>query len=412
MRVRGSHIIVAVLVGISLFIFFAIGRTRSVEGRVDVGDPEFYESVPRGSSMGQSEDGNLQGTDADPDKFPKIVLASDAVELNEISNSEKSVHEFPIANEGEGPLIIRQIQTTCACTQGFMHETNREPTNGPLATIPPGQTRPMYIEIDPFRIPGWEATKYLTIWSNDPQSPQATVEVTSHVIPEFEISAQKYEFGRVDRGIEHKGTVLIRQITDEPFEVKSVRATGNAVMPAQPGVSAVAGGEMIPTFDLRVIKRAAEQWQTPGKAEWVVEIALSPSLPVGVFNGYYEIETTDDRLDRLPCSFTAEVASFFRVVPEVLTRRDGLTQGETDVGFATIRSEVPFTVSDLEVEGAWFSATAVPHETENSVQINVTADPETPLGPKSALIKMNVNAEDGRTSEHKLSVVLSVRPKE
>lgn len=411
MRIRGVHVIFAGIVCVSLFVFFAIARTRAVDGRVDVGDPGFYESVAEGPTpIGSVERGLVPGVDDDPDKAPpKIQLELPEVDLGELSNTEKSVREFKISNTGDRPLVIKQVQTSCACTMGYFSES-RDPVSGPLITIPPGQSRPMYIEIDPFRINGWEATKTLTIWSNDPSQPQVTLDVTSHIKPEFEISDQAYEFGRVGRGAKHTATILLRQLTDGPFDVLGARATGNAVMPALPGMSPASGGDMIPTFDLRVIKRAQEQWQAPDKGEWIIEIALSPALPEGAFNGYFEIETSVERLKRLHCSFSAQIVSFFRIVPEVVTRREGLKQGSTEVGSATILAEEPFTVTDVAVEGPWFAAAAEPVEGEHAVKINVTADPEAPLGPKSAVVKMKINAEDGRTFEHQLGIVVHVRP--
>ncbi len=409
MRIRGIHIIFAGILGVSLFVFFAISRASTVDGRVDVGDPGFYDSVAESPApMGSAGQGLVPGIDDDPEKSPpKIVFPTNEVDLGELSNKEKSVREFMITNAGERPLVIKQVQTTCACTMAFFSES-REPVSGPLLTIPPGQVRPMYIEIDPYRINGWEATKTLTIWSNDPSQPQIMLDVTSHIKPEFELSETKYDFGSVERGLTHKATILLRQVTDEPFDVQGVRPTGNAVMPALPGMSVAAGDKMIPTFDLRLIKRAQEQWQSPDKAEWVIEIALSPSLPEGAFNGYYEIQTSVDRLDSLHCSFAAQITSFFRVVPEVVTNRR-LVQGQTEVGSANIVSEKPFTVSDVEIEGPWFSAVAVPSDDSKSATINVTVDPEAPTGPKSAAVRLNIVAEDGRTFEHKLGVRVNVR---
>jgi len=411
MRIRGGHIIVGGIVAVSLFVGFAIMRTSAVDGRIDVGDPGFYDSVAeRSTSSAGQEAGLVPGVDDDPDRSPpKIEISSDKIDLGELSNKTKSVKEFMITNTGDRPLEIKKIDTTCACTMGYMNKSF-EVGSGQRGTIPPGQTRPMYIQIDPFKINGWDATKTLTIWSNDPAQPNVMIEVTSHIEPEFELSETKYEFGRVERGAPHKATIFLRQITDEPFNVNGARATGNAVMPALPGLTAASGGEMIPTFDLRVIKRAQEQWASPDKGEWIIEITLSPSLPEGAFNGYYEIDTTAKRLERLHCSFSVEVESFFRVVPHVISRRGGLPQGETEVGSATVMSEVPFTVEDIEVEGPWFSAAAVPTSDSNTVKINVTADANAPTGPKQAIVKMKVKSEDGRSYQHKLGVVVNIRP--
>jgi len=409
MRIRGIHIIFIGIIGVSLFVFIAVARTRGLDSRVDVGDPGFYESVTEGPTpMGSEGGGLVPGVDDNPDLSPpKIEMPSESVDLGVLPNTKKSVTEYMIKNGGDRPLVIRQIQTTCACTMGYFSES-RDLVSGPLVTIPPGQSRPLYIEIDPFRINGWEATKTLTIWSNDPAHPQVMLDVTSRIEPEFEFENAKYDFGRVPRGAKHSATLLLRQLTDEPFDIKGARATGNAVMPAQPGVSAASGGAMIPTFDLRVIKRAKDQWEIANKPEWIIEVSLSPSLPDGAFNGYYEIETTSERLDHFACSFSAEVVSFFRVVPELISRRGGLAQGVTNVGSATILAESPFTVNDVEVEGPWFDAVAVPVEGENSVKINVTVDPEAPAGPKMAAVNMNIVTEDGRIFEHKLSVVVKI----
>jgi hypothetical protein len=414
MRIRGIHIIFAGIVGVSLFVFIAITRSNSIDSRIDVDDPSFYTNVTEGPKpMGSGGGGLVPGVDDNPDLSPpKIEMPFETVDLGVLSSTEKSVREYMVKNGGDRPLVIRQVQTTCACTMGYFSES-REQVSGPLVTIPPGQSRPLYIEIDPFKINGWEATKTLTIWSNDPAQPQVMVDVTSHIEPEFEFEDVAYDFGRVARGAKHTETFLLRQLTDEPFDVKGARATGNAVMPAGPGVSAASGGEMIPTFELRVIKRAKDQWKIADKAEWIIQVSLSPSLPDGTFNGYYEIETTSERLDRLHCSFEAQIVSFFRVVPEIITRRggmrrEGFKQGETEVGSATIMAESPFTVNITGIDGPWFHAEAVPVEGENSVMINVTVESEVTEGPKVAAVNMDIITEDGRTFEHTLSVVVRV----
>jgi hypothetical protein len=403
MRIRASHIAFAVIAAISVFVVFAVTRTRA-DVLVDVGDPEFIERASSRSTTPSVSQGLLPGEGEDPDKVPKIVLEADAVAFGPVPNDDVSVHEFMVTNAGDRALVIDQIQTTCACTIGYFGDELDLHQEAPLATIAPGETVPMNIQIDPFRINGWETTKTLTIWSNDSARRQVTLDVTSIVEKEFDVSEITYEFGKVQRGMRHKGTVLVRQMNDPNFELLGAVATGNAKMPAQPGVAPAAGGELVNTFDLRVIKLAESQWQEPGKKEWAVEISLSPDLPPNPFRGYYELETNIERLERLRCSFRAVIESMFRVVPEVLSLPPGLESGHGRVGTATVLAEAPISVKVASVEGQNFVASVEPGDDSKSAKVHVDVEPGLEPGPAQATVRLNIEAEDGSIYEHKLNV--------
>ena len=108
------------------------------------------------------------------------VLTTDATTFafGEVVNGEIVTHDFVIRNDGQAPLIIESIITTCGCTTATL-----EPMH-----IPAGETGILHVAFDSGahgpNLTG-EILRQIIIASNDPNQPEAIVEITAYVIAQI-----------------------------------------------------------------------------------------------------------------------------------------------------------------------------------------------------------------------------------
>ncbi len=107
---------------------------------------------------------------------PRIALETSALELGEMPNGEIAEREVVVRNDGDAPLVVESVTTSCGCTTAAV-----EPS-----TIAPGERGVLRIAFDSgahgpdLRGP---LMREVTLVSNDPAQPEATVEVTATILP-------------------------------------------------------------------------------------------------------------------------------------------------------------------------------------------------------------------------------------
>lgn len=110
-------------------------------------------------------------------QFSGPVLTADATtfDFGEVVNGDIATHDFVIRNEGEATLVIESVITTCGCTTATL-----EPMR-----IPAGETGILHVAFDSGahgpNLTG-EILRQIIIASNDPNQPEAIVEITAYVI--------------------------------------------------------------------------------------------------------------------------------------------------------------------------------------------------------------------------------------
>lgn len=107
---------------------------------------------------------------------PRIGLETSALELGEMPNGEIAERVVAVRNDGDAPLVVTLVVTSCGCTTAAL-----EPM-----TIAPGESGALRIAFDSgahgpdLRGP---LMREVTLVSNDPALPEATVEVTAIILP-------------------------------------------------------------------------------------------------------------------------------------------------------------------------------------------------------------------------------------
>ena len=106
---------------------------------------------------------------------PKISIDSYAFEFGDVVNGTVVSRDIVINNNGDAPLIIEEVSTSCGCTTGTI-----EPE-----TISSGESGVLHIEFDSgAHGPELEGLlkRQVFLITNDPESPEVMVEFTANVV--------------------------------------------------------------------------------------------------------------------------------------------------------------------------------------------------------------------------------------
>ena len=108
-------------------------------------------------------------------KQPQIILETEQFDFGDVVNGDVITRDLIVQNEGDAPLIVSEVTTSCGCTQAVL-----EPT-----TILPGESALLHIEFDSgAHGPDLNSnvTRMIFITSNDPQQSEAIVEFVANIV--------------------------------------------------------------------------------------------------------------------------------------------------------------------------------------------------------------------------------------
>ncbi len=298
---------------------------------------------------------SVAATNVDPAAMAKVELPTDRFDMGLVENDRVAVAKMPIYNRGTAPLKISRISTSCGCTTGEMES----------AVIAPGGEGTLIIRVDPARIPGFFAEKTLTIYTNDPITPNPTLNVLTHVKPEVEIAPEGLDFGKIALGDGAALTARIRQLQEPALEVS------NAAL-----------GRDLAFIEVSVEALPEAQWTTPGKREYTITARMSKDAPTGVYDEWIWVNTNITRYANIPIKLKGEIVGPYEVSPRTVAVR-GVEPGEPAKGVLFIRSDKPLTVTDLKNSNSAVQATFRKTDEPNAY----TFDANVPQRPASRALR-------------------------
>lgn len=314
-------------------------------------------------------------------------------DLGMIANDEETVKTLLIQNVGTGTLEIKDVRTSCGCTKGHFKDRRKQEVKS--TKIAAGESAELYISVDPFRVPGFDSRKTLTLFTNDPDQLTASMDVLAKVDPEFEVDPEQLHLGVLNKGDTATAQAIVRQLTDSEFDVTSVRA----------------GARANETYTAKLAPRPESEWRTPGKREWTLDVELnSEALRKGLFRDRVYIETTCERLRTYGYMINAEIDSFYSVIPEMLHRRDAVEPGAASVTSAIVSAE-----QAISIEGLTSSDPAVVVDVKkeggasNTVILDLSVSPNATPGVKNAMIDFTIVGADGSRAAHSLRAIVAVK---
>ncbi|MBN2310474.1 MAG: DUF1573 domain-containing protein [Candidatus Hydrogenedentes bacterium] len=342
MRVRGSHIVLAVCFAVAAFIVFAIVYESRPSEPVDA-DEDVLEAA---RALRQDGKGSV----------PMLALESDVLDFGTVPNDRPTTRNFIVRNEGQVPLQILNWASSCgACTLANITESAKN--------IPPGGEGIVEVTTMPKGIHGFVSRKTVTLQTSDPLRPTAMFEVVCSIDPEFSVEPEPLDFGEVEKGVGAEMTMRIRQLQDQPIEVTGVEPGGR--------------GEH---YTLSFQRVPESEWAQPGKMEHLVKVALLPSIPTGKFYDNFNVASTCERIPHYRCIIRAEVTSFYTVEPNMLSAMKRVQPGQQNVATAVVQSNEAIEVLDLAVSGTGLTVSSKPGADEHSVIIELGVAPDAEPG--------------------------------
>ncbi|MEM7395294.1 MAG: DUF1573 domain-containing protein, partial [Verrucomicrobiota bacterium] len=120
---------------------------------------------------------------------PKIVCEEPVFEFGKRPNTEEVLHSFTIRNDGDAPLELKGVKTSCGCTAAKLKEK----------IIPPGKSTEISVTVSLKGRRGGQS-KSATVKSNDPVKPNLTLTMKGQAIPLVELRPSIVNFNRVVEG--------------------------------------------------------------------------------------------------------------------------------------------------------------------------------------------------------------------
>lgn len=128
---------------------------------------------------------------------PSLSVTPTRYDLGEVSQARGIVTvELAVTNQGTGPLVIAEMETSCGCTRAALVTDGRvgpwfgmrghgEWPRGWSATLAPGARATLRVQYDPdahgiYRGP---IDRLVYIYSNDPRQPRTEVRLTGTQVP-------------------------------------------------------------------------------------------------------------------------------------------------------------------------------------------------------------------------------------
>ncbi len=106
---------------------------------------------------------------------PRIVVEPELIEFGSLKQHETRDVQVTITNSGDETLEIREVESTCGCTVPDLEVTE----------LAPGQSTEMQIHFNSKTFQG-KQTKYVHVFSNDPQRPAVDLIITANIeVPLF-----------------------------------------------------------------------------------------------------------------------------------------------------------------------------------------------------------------------------------
>ncbi len=144
---------------------------------------------------------------------PRLKFATDKHDFGKVKQGQSVSYEFVFENQGDAPLVIEKVETSCGCTAALLSEKK----------IEPGKKGKVKATFDT-QAYGGRVTKYIFIDSNDPDNPRVelTVSVDIQVPPAPKIELDRYnvEMGLCLEGEEPSAKVKVRNIGEVELRVE------------------------------------------------------------------------------------------------------------------------------------------------------------------------------------------------
>jgi hypothetical protein len=206
---------------------------------------------------------------------PRLVVLEDTYNFGYMESGAEESHDFTIANDGDAPLELKVVKTTCKCMVG-----KHKKTDGDTIIVAPRSQEEITLTWTARSVPG-EFRQNALMESNDPRKKQFALTIEGVITSTMTIFPTEIVLNSLSPSQPATGEARIYGNRKEPLEVLScqvMEATSSELFEVT--VERIPEGEKLPV-----------EGATSG---WVVRLSVKPGLPLGWIQQTIHLTTNFD----------------------------------------------------------------------------------------------------------------------
>ena len=143
---------------------------------------------------------------------PRVSLPNSPWDFGEVLQQEKVSHQFEVVNDGRDTLFISRVKPSCGCT------------TAPLTrdVVAPGESIWIDVTFNSKKFSG-AVNKTVTVFSNDPGSPQAKITFLANVATarsKIVVVQEPTDLGSLVPNKSGQSTIMLANVGDEPYRLR------------------------------------------------------------------------------------------------------------------------------------------------------------------------------------------------
>jgi len=145
---------------------------------------------------------------------PKIKVDEKVFDFGVIYRGGSAEHNFVISNEGNDTLRINNVRSSCGCTAAILDRK----------ILGPGEQTKLKAAFSSGRFKG-KVTKKVFVYTNDPETPITTLEVTGEIKVDLEVSPSMIYFSGLKAGDRLERKISLKNLSSSPITIQEISST-------------------------------------------------------------------------------------------------------------------------------------------------------------------------------------------
>ena len=201
---------------------------------------------------------------------PLIKIEEPDFDFGSIYRGEKAEHTFIVRNDGTDTLRIQNVRSSCGCTVPTLAKRN----------LAPGESTQLTAIFDSGRFIG-SVTKQIYVYSNDMETPIINLSIHTDVKVDLEVRPGTIYFAGLHEGEKVERSILIKNTSDKPVDIKEISSTVSAVRLELPKIKLQPGE----TGELKLVIDAVKKDMKLTGELTIFNTSQQPEVKVNLYGG-------------------------------------------------------------------------------------------------------------------------------
>jgi len=150
---------------------------------------------------------------------PKIQFDRTVYDFGTTSMVQQLTGTFTFQNTGVGVLDLKKPSTSCGCTVASVKPD----------TLKPGDKGELVFTMNVGNMTRGHAEKYITVPSNDPQTPSVNLTVKADIVPTFDFNPQHVPLGDIRQGTTTNVSVQVKRVDGKKINLSKVETSNPSI---------------------------------------------------------------------------------------------------------------------------------------------------------------------------------------